>query len=475
MNTVRLYGSSNIDCGYCKGERAALVKKTKETSSKAYTVVAERILPSLYEEFLCRGWRRSGISMYKPDNWESCCPAFTIRLPVDQFVPSKSQKKIIKRMERLLSPETQTVRRKDDSKGDTTSASKDSILLRAQDVLKELGFLSQLELKTSQALGEILPKDDGSAFPNPTFKMLPQNNTSKKQKKETSKSHPHESTQILTLMSSICASIAGQSKGKVDRGVLSERLVTVLKPKVVGEKLIPDVSSSPHGSFRSHEGGVDDNGIQHKRHRVLASTVSVQNVDRHAASGQVFVHLEIPNVFLEDPIYVGQPDMDKESSDKLANWWSSMPNERPKLTSKAPYELTINTLPAHESALDPEVHRLYWKYQNVIHDDPDPFQDPLTTGSASRHDWGRFAPPGWVDRAKNMLLSEYMDLSEVRRASLVRAFVSFYEFLVENPFIEQDNGGSVEGSRLGTYHQQYRIANGLLIAVGVVDILPRGK
>ena len=53
-----------------------------------------------------RGWRRSGTFLYKPNLKESCCPAYTIRLDVSKFVPSKRQHKLIRRTWKKLAPPT---------------------------------------------------------------------------------------------------------------------------------------------------------------------------------------------------------------------------------------------------------------------------------------------------------------------------------------------------------------------------------
>ena len=57
---------------------------------------------SLSQELTDRGWRRSGKYLYKPANDIMCCPLYIIRCDAPNFVPSKSQKKTIKRMAAFL-------------------------------------------------------------------------------------------------------------------------------------------------------------------------------------------------------------------------------------------------------------------------------------------------------------------------------------------------------------------------------------
>lgn len=42
------------------------------------------------------------MSVYKPNMQRTCCPAYTIRLDVDAFSPSKDQARVLRRMQRWL-------------------------------------------------------------------------------------------------------------------------------------------------------------------------------------------------------------------------------------------------------------------------------------------------------------------------------------------------------------------------------------
>lgn len=55
-----------------------------------------------YQELLDRGWRRSGCFLYKPEMEKTCCPSYTIRLKAGGFVPSKDQIRVHKKMQRFL-------------------------------------------------------------------------------------------------------------------------------------------------------------------------------------------------------------------------------------------------------------------------------------------------------------------------------------------------------------------------------------
>ncbi|XP_012877354.1 PREDICTED: arginyl-tRNA--protein transferase 1 [Dipodomys ordii] len=55
-----------------------------------------------YQDLIDRGWRRSGKYVYKPVMNQTCCPQYTIRCHPLEFQPSKSHKKVLKKMLKFL-------------------------------------------------------------------------------------------------------------------------------------------------------------------------------------------------------------------------------------------------------------------------------------------------------------------------------------------------------------------------------------
>merc|ERR1719491_2412830 len=114
---IQPYGYSESKCGYCKGSRSDLPSSNDDSSSspqqslssKSYSVLAENISPTMYEGLIVRGWRRSGVHLYKPQNFSSCCPMLTTRLLTKDFRPTKSQRKILKKMENILRLSSQQI------------------------------------------------------------------------------------------------------------------------------------------------------------------------------------------------------------------------------------------------------------------------------------------------------------------------------------------------------------------------------
>ena len=157
------------------------------------------------------------------------------------------------------------------------------------------------------------------------------------------------------------------------------------------------------------------------------------------------------------------------------------------------YGLTVRSVPSQISAAQPEVHRLFAKYQTQVHGDKDPFASVATDLNPTGDDdldrplddeedddgddestWQRDIYD--VDKV-------YAHMNSRTRTRIKKGYVNFHRFLCETPLplvqpdgsddqrFQIDTEGYDTHIPIGSYHQQYRI-NGVLIAVGVVDILP---
>lgn len=406
-NAIRPCGSSWSECGYCKGARASVVNRPSAASSQCYTCLAYNVTTSVYQDFVNRGWRRSGRSVYRPDNWQSCCPALTIRLPVAKFTPNKSQRKLQRQVANTLEGPRSTLQN------------------HREKVAVSESCLNLLQLWTKEALDQEKEVSDKSWIPTFGYKVLP----SKHGK--------------VTLMTTVCAAIAGRSKGQVNRSSLASSLAQNLRNRLAS-------------SQQFHE------------------TFLITDIAGHAASGQMLVHGQFLDTVETTDMKV---DEKIERTDKIVNWWNKVHRQESKRLRPEPlkpYRLEITTLPAHESALNPEVHCLYFYYQHKVHGDSNPLDNNNgdTGDSTELYDpWIPCAPAEWTNAARKMLDQEYQHLTPSHKQAVIRAYGEFYSFLVEHPFTTSSPTHSAHTQ--GTYHQQYRIA-GLLIAVGVVDILPTG-
>eukprot|EP00092_Neocalanus_flemingeri_P024982 GFUD01027094.1.p1 GENE.GFUD01027094.1~~GFUD01027094.1.p1 ORF type:complete len:479 (-),score=151.71 GFUD01027094.1:22-1458(-) len=82
---------SPTQCGYCGGR-----------GSLSQGMWVERLTVRDYQDLLDRGWRRSGRYVYKPCMSLTCCPQYTIRCRAGKYQPTKSQRKVVKRVHNFI-------------------------------------------------------------------------------------------------------------------------------------------------------------------------------------------------------------------------------------------------------------------------------------------------------------------------------------------------------------------------------------
>lgn len=83
-------GTDRTRCGYCK----------KQYTSANFGAWAHNLDVRDYQDMLDAGWRRSGSYLYRPDLVTTCCPSYVIRLDATRFIPSSTQKRVLKRLRR---------------------------------------------------------------------------------------------------------------------------------------------------------------------------------------------------------------------------------------------------------------------------------------------------------------------------------------------------------------------------------------
>jgi arginyl-tRNA--protein-N-Asp/Glu arginylyltransferase len=527
----------------------------------------------LYEQFLNRGWRRSGVEIYRPHNWETCCPLHTIRLAVSNFHPTRSQGRVLRRMraafdhhqQQLLQHEQRdgsygaaSLTNNDDNNNNTRKKQrkKGAQPLAQQHWVEASGILEVLRTWTEGALREELDASADAAGADANTKVgdedgdgddgrcavgaaarkatIPPIRYKPSKVLPPSAVRPTDTASTITVFSTVCAAIAGQSRGAIDRTVLARlvvnRMVQLHRQLLLLEEEIRASTAAAGQTTASHNHGRNNSS----NNATLTAARMIRSIECHAKSGQILVHVQEigagGDATAMTSVHVESDDDEHDNGssvpvDRIAAWYrqswdrrvrdrssvsSTRPNVAVGLPPPPPYRLDITTLPAHESALDPRVHRLYWRYQHVVHNDPDPFvtQPPppsvdvdvvggiAAAGAADvTTNWGRnYAPFGWREKAEAMLVAEYGnkrgaggDIGNddivknglngnnghaARFARLMKAYASFYDFLVENPFGECTAENSHQ--QQGTYHQHYTLNGDVLIAVGVVDILPTG-
>ncbi|KAK0651434.1 arginine-tRNA-protein transferase [Cercophora newfieldiana] len=89
--------SNSSDCGYCRGARSGQSRKRF-----SYYAVATSLTPDFYQKLVDRCWRRSGTLLYRPNQKNSCCPHYTLRLDATGFKPTKDQRQAVNRFNKFV-------------------------------------------------------------------------------------------------------------------------------------------------------------------------------------------------------------------------------------------------------------------------------------------------------------------------------------------------------------------------------------
>ncbi|KAI5084009.1 hypothetical protein GOP47_0000178 [Adiantum capillus-veneris] len=412
-----LYASS---CGYCKSD-------TK--TSVSYGLWAHSLSVYDYQDLLDRGWRRSGMFLYKPEMNKTCCPAYTIRLKADSFCPSKEQNRVMHRMQRYL----------DGSYTGPASTGKEDSGVTGQQISAEVDRCMQ---GGSQRMDFCdMNCDRTSKISNLTGRCNDMVNIEKVL-----------SSAIQDVIIACCMAGHLPADLEVPRIVLQKLKPTMrkrIKTSTTGEVVYScNVSFLVAAALSKHK-EVDT---------VLKNLQQSQDCLKNQNNGsRKFSPLQLAELFasrlqmrIEMHDYVveacnghlnflvqNRPSLDVASAEDLhpskrGNGDSSC-SSKPQTESSVSPSLTQHLRPKRilevrmrRSAFDPEEFALYKRYQIAVHHDKP---------------------------------------EDVKESSFVR-------FLVNSPlnFVPPSRSGTAFCG-FGSFHQQYLI-DGRLIAVGVVDILP---
>lgn len=376
------HGRRRATCGYCRSSGC---------TSISHGLWAESITAHDYQELLDHGWRRSGCFLYKPEMESSCCPSYTIRLKATDFIPSKEQVRIHKKMQRFLDGAMdQSKDRVNSSKGLFNLADNVSLATATassaicEKMCEEDEFIPYLSNKIDDAIKLCFGSGE---FPFIT--QLPKANV--KRVMAQTKKKLMERSEDLLYTSSISFQIAAAIRRSQSIDASQDVGLSDISPKIVAEKLACSM----------------------KQQGELFSLLT------EACNG----HLNF---------YSATRKMSSGST-------SGAHKQAPKGDGNLKRSLTeSNAVPLHKrrkleirmkrSSFDPEEFELYRRYQIKVHN----------------------------DRPEKVTESSYT------------------RFLVDTPITFVPYGGdkTVPPCGFGSFHQRYMI-DGKLVAVGVVDILPR--
>jgi len=104
VSILQYLGPANSgSCGYCKrGRRKTPGVSDNEEPSFSLGVIAHFLTCEDFNQMLDIGWNRSGKYLYKPIMDKTCCPQYTIRLDVNKFKLSRTQKRVLRNAHNYL-------------------------------------------------------------------------------------------------------------------------------------------------------------------------------------------------------------------------------------------------------------------------------------------------------------------------------------------------------------------------------------
>ncbi|KAK8949771.1 Arginyl-tRNA--protein transferase 1 [Platanthera guangdongensis] len=356
------HGRRRSPCGYCRSPGC---------TSISHGLWAQSIKADDYQDLLDRGWRRSGCFLYKPEMERTCCPSYTIRLKACDFVPSKEQTRVQKKMERfvdgMLNP-----RKPDHSKevrpanGCIDSRNNHSLADSLGNTFGEtLSVVKKVERQPKRKLSEDLLYTSNISFQIAALLRRAQ--------------YAQEKHSTAYLVNS------NPNGGSLD-----------IPASIIAEKLSSSIKCSEH----------------------IGLLVKACNghLNFYSSNNQCNYLDLVSNT--ETFIQISEGTSDKKTESSSTHSSANIPFKKRKL------EIRLK-----RSSFDPEEFSLYKRYQINIHGD---LPDKVTESSYRR-------------------------------------------FLVDTPIIfvpPTSSSRSVPACGFGSFHQQY-VIDGKLVAVGVIDILPR--
>lgn len=426
-SVLRCCGATRGRCGYCKGEN----------TSVSFGMWAVRLAARDYQELIDSGWRRSGHYIYRPDNARTCCPLYTIRLPADKFRPGKGHQRVLKRLRRHTVPDARSGGRGNDDRGDAKrkfdpmeAAAATAADKRGDEVRRKEAALNCVR-RAMAGIQEGVPKE---AVEKAAEKLRVNVWQERKVKKESKKKKRKLTAQVVEEASSP----TGEKK---DDPHFATNAVFVLAALERQLQCTPRPAQYAKEAKEKKKGRarVNCEPRQMEIGRIVLEQLRAVCADKAALLERVqlvspgFINLWVGECIpdaggvepeaKEQDASISSPcgDTGRERGEKLA---SPAPSSEPAGFANGPF--TQEFVP---SRFDRESFEIFCRYQVSVHKD---------------------AADEWSER-------------------------SYRAFLVDTPLRPEPSTSAVGSSDaclpLGSYHIRYRL-NGVLFAVGVVDVLP---
>ncbi|XP_066477241.1 arginyl-tRNA--protein transferase 1 isoform X3 [Tiliqua scincoides] len=344
-------GEGGYRCGYCKSD----------AGNFSHGMWAHSMTVQDYQDLIDRGWRRSGKYVYKPVMNETCCPQYTIRCRALNFHPSKSHKKVLKKVVKFLTKGE--ISKKDDE---------------------------------VEPMDSHLEDTDGCSF--------------------LSKDEPNASQdELAPLYTDHKEQVESEEEGRKGEITVDSRHMESCNEKANTNSSKPLESAKVGHAVPKPGKGADLNKPPCRKAKDIRRELKLQRNLQNQAQAPT----------LEAEILLGQNSKPKTNQPKSIEdfIFASLPSEA---VHQLEVRLVRSSPPSSQfKATFQESYQVYKRYQMVIHKDP---PDKPTTSQFTR-------------------------------------------FLCDSP-LEAENPSNGPDCGYGSFHQQYWL-DGRIIAVGVIDILPK--
>ncbi|XP_007478948.1 arginyl-tRNA--protein transferase 1 isoform X1 [Monodelphis domestica] len=391
-------GEDFYHCGYCKNE----------TGSRSNGMWAHSMTVQDYQDLIDRGWRRSGKYVYKPVMNQTCCPQYTIRCRPLHFQPSKSHKKVLKKMLKFLS-------KGEFPKGNITEEPMDSQMDDA--AVDDFALKSKLDIQS-----------DHRPFDEDHNKVV--ESEVKEKEEDLGAKETKELSQSYT------------KKEKLGSGEPSSSVKVV--PTVPNPGKGADLSKPPCRKAK-------DIRKERKRQKLIlkSQTDKLEGVQ---------VQHE-PQLLPSEKSKLNQP---KSIEDFI---FDTLPEDA---AHRLEVRVVRSSPPSSQfKASFQESYQVYKRYQMVIHQDP----PDKPTVSQVRLVPVSFEDPEFKSSFRQSLsLYAKYQMAIHKDTAAVCGESEFTRFLCSSP-LEAENPPNGPDCGYGSFHQQYWL-DGKIIAVGVIDILP---
>ena len=445
MTIIEDHGVYGSTCGYCK---------SKQNTFRSHGMSAHVCSVEDYQHLIDRGWRRSGNWMYQPVLDRTCCPPYTIRLDVHRFSPTKSQKKVERRLRAYLEGRI-------DEKGAPTNDARDppSTAVAATGGAETDVAAAIIERAVTRALDKCAR--DGSLSP-PVASLASNREIPVRVRRAVAKAAVDAGATHSCSVAVALAAAACKRGGGLNCGASAEeanRTARALLAAMRGDEELVGIDAAAFASDATANPG----HLNFSARRLPSSLSKEKDGDEHGRS-TTRTSADGSKGRFDSTESQSVPGVEASDSPRATSTKSRMA----KAAGPRVKTLTVTTRP---SAFDEEEYRLWRRYQTRVHGD-----DPSENNELG---YGRFLVDTPLRRVRGneergALVPEELDVGD---GGWVSGWVGPTGASpgggkdAPPPVARKKRWVASPPSGFGSFHQQYRI-DGKLVAVGVVDVLP---